>query len=201
MTSCIFNLFSEALHWIFETLFHWNLTHYLDDFLFVFKPQTDLSSIASCYNEILAKIGLTTIPEKDMNDTTIIHLGFEFDSLKMEVRFSHNKHSHVMHIITDLLKAKSITIHNARWSPRLSISLLSSYSLGTFFPSQHLFRASSHSLFSSISHTSISRCKEGPSMMAYFSLLLIHDLSDPIVTYKSWYRYGYQWKERNRWHL
>ena len=109
MTSCIFNLFSEALHWIFETLFHWNLTHYLDNFLFVFKSQTDVSSIASCYNEILAKIGLTTIPEKDMNDTMVIHLGFEFDSLKIEIRVPHNKHSHAMHIITDLLKAKSIT--------------------------------------------------------------------------------------------
>ena len=109
MAPRIFNLFSEVLHWIFETLFHWNLTHYLDDFLFVFKPQTNLSSIASCYNEILAKIGLTTTPEKDMNDTTIIHLGFEFDSLKMEVHLLHNKHSHILHIITDLLKAKSIT--------------------------------------------------------------------------------------------
>ena len=30
----IFNLFSEALHWIFEILLGWNLTNYLDDFLF-----------------------------------------------------------------------------------------------------------------------------------------------------------------------
>jgi hypothetical protein len=39
----IFNLFSEALHWVFETTFRWNLTHYLDDFLFVFPPGTDIS--------------------------------------------------------------------------------------------------------------------------------------------------------------
>ena len=105
----IFNLFSEALHWIFETLFRWNLTHYLDDFLFVFKPQTDLSPITSRYNETLAKIGLTAAPEKDMNGTTVTHLGFEFDSLKMEVRLPRNKHSRALHTVTDLLKAKSIT--------------------------------------------------------------------------------------------
>lgn len=108
MASYIFNLFSEALHWIFEIIFHWNLTHYLDDFLFVYKSQTDLSPIASHYNEILGKIGLITAPEKDMNDTIVTHLGFEFDSLKMEIRLPRHKHSHVLHTVTDLLKAKSI---------------------------------------------------------------------------------------------
>ena len=105
----IFNLFSEALHWIFETLFHWNLTHYLDDFLFVFKPKTDLSPIMSRYNETLTEFGLTAAPEKDMNGTTVTHLGFEFDSLRMEVRLPRNKHSRALHTVTDLLKAKSIT--------------------------------------------------------------------------------------------
>ena len=37
-----FNLFSEALHWVFESLLHWDLTHYLDDFLIVFPPGTEL---------------------------------------------------------------------------------------------------------------------------------------------------------------
>jgi hypothetical protein len=38
----IFNLFAEALHWVFETLYEWNVTHYLNDFLFVFSPGTDI---------------------------------------------------------------------------------------------------------------------------------------------------------------
>ena len=42
MAPRIFNLFSEALHWIFETLYGWNLSHYLDDFLAVFPPGTDI---------------------------------------------------------------------------------------------------------------------------------------------------------------
>ena len=44
-----------------------------------------------------------------MNGTTVTHLGFEFDSLKMEVRLPRNKHSRALHTVTDLLKAKSIT--------------------------------------------------------------------------------------------
>jgi len=82
--------------------------HYLDDFLFVFKSQIDLSSITCRYNEILAIIDLTAAPEKDMNDIIVTHLRFEFDSLKMEIRLFHNKHSRALHIVTDLLKAKSI---------------------------------------------------------------------------------------------
>ena len=36
IASRIFNLFSEALYWVFEILHEWNVTHYLDDFLFIF---------------------------------------------------------------------------------------------------------------------------------------------------------------------
>ena len=71
--------------------------YYLNNFLFVFKLQIYLLSIISYYNKILAKIDLTTIFEKDMNDITIIHLRFEFDSLKMKIPLSHNKYSHVIH--------------------------------------------------------------------------------------------------------
>jgi len=108
MISCIFNLFFEILHWIFEILFHWNLTHYLNDFLFIFKSQIDLSSIMSHYNETLTEIDLTIILKKNMNDIIIIHLKFEFNSLKMKIHLSHNKYSYILHIIIDLLKIKFI---------------------------------------------------------------------------------------------
>ncbi len=108
MISYIFNLFSETLHWIFKILFHWNLIHYLNDFLFIFKSQIDLSSIMSHYNEILTEIDLIIILKKNMNDIIIIHLKFEFNSLKMKIHLSHNKYSYILYIITDLLKAKFI---------------------------------------------------------------------------------------------
>src|SRR5208282_4705986 len=58
--------------------------------------------------EILAKIDLTSIPEKDMNNIIIIHLRFEFDSLKMKIHLSRNKYSRTLHIVTNLLKVKFI---------------------------------------------------------------------------------------------
>jgi hypothetical protein len=87
----IFNLFAEALHWVFETLFKWNCTHYLDDFLLVFPPGTDIASISSDFDHVLAKFGLSKAVEKDSNGCVVIHLGFEFDSTKMQVRLPRSK--------------------------------------------------------------------------------------------------------------
>ena len=91
MAPRIFNLFSEALHWVFETLLGWNLTHDLDDFLFVFPPGTDIQTASDQYNSILTSMGFVNAPEKDMNGHIVTHLGFEFDSLKMQVRLPPNK--------------------------------------------------------------------------------------------------------------
>jgi hypothetical protein len=103
----IFNMFSEALHWIFETLFQWDLTHYLDDFLFVFAPGTDLSEITSQYNKILATVGFTGATEKDMQGCVVSHLGFELDSTEMQVRLPANKRQRAVQIVQSLLKMKS----------------------------------------------------------------------------------------------
>ena len=82
-----FGLYSTYfLHWIFEELLKWKLTHYLDDFLFVFPMGTDVNRTSRQYNDVLATVGLTGAPEKNMDDHVIIHLGFEFDTMKMEVR-------------------------------------------------------------------------------------------------------------------
>ena len=43
----IFNLFAEALHWVFETLNEWNVTHYLDDFLFILPLDQSMYSVGS----------------------------------------------------------------------------------------------------------------------------------------------------------
>src|SRR5579859_1862347 len=81
----IFNLFAEALHWVFETLNEWNVTHYLDDFLFVFPPGTDITPISAEFDRVLAKMGFSKAAEKDSNGCVVVHLRFEFDSKSMEV--------------------------------------------------------------------------------------------------------------------
>ena len=105
----IFNLFSEALHWVFETLFGWDLTHYLDDFLFVFSPDIDVKKMTSEYNTVLSTFGLSAAREKDMDGQIVKHLGFEIDSGKMEVRLPQNKKLRAIQTISTLLHSKSVT--------------------------------------------------------------------------------------------
>src|SRR5437667_8040899 len=66
----IFNLFAEVLHWVFETLKEWNVTHYLDDFLVVFPANTDITSYSQQFDDILETFGLSKATEKDSQGCT-----------------------------------------------------------------------------------------------------------------------------------
>ena len=46
IVSYIFNFFFKVLHWVFESLLHWNLMYYLNDFLFVFSSNIELKNLA-----------------------------------------------------------------------------------------------------------------------------------------------------------
>ena len=106
----IFNLFSEALHWVCETLYGWNVTYYLDDFLFVFPPKTDYTAPSSIFDQTLSTIRLTKAPEKDSNGCVVTHLGFEFDSLNMEVRLPLNKKLRALAAVQHLVTARSVSV-------------------------------------------------------------------------------------------
>ena len=105
----IFNLFAEALHWIFETLQEWNVTHYLDDFLFVFPPDTDIEPLSAEFDCILTTLGLSKAAEKDADGCVVVHLGFEFDSIKMQVSLPLNKKQCALDVVEFLLLAKSVS--------------------------------------------------------------------------------------------
>src|SRR5271170_5847354 len=106
----IFNLFAEALHWVLETLFEWNCTHYLDDFLFVFPPGTDITPLSAEFDNVLAKFGLTKAAEKDTNGCVVIHLGFEFDSMNMQVRLPQPKKQRALDSVNSLLSSSSVLL-------------------------------------------------------------------------------------------
>src|SRR5437762_13706790 len=106
----IFNLYAEALHWIFEELLKWKVTHYLDDFLFVFPSGTDVSKLFKQYDDILTTMGLSGAVEKNMDGHIVTHLGFEFDTLKMEVRLPANKKLRALQSIQALLEAKTVSM-------------------------------------------------------------------------------------------
>ena len=107
----IFNFFAEALHWVFETLNEWNVTHYLDDFLFVFPPSTDTSPVSTEFDRILAKFGFSKATEKDSDGCVVVHLGFEFDTNKMQVTLPPNKRQRAIDAVDGLLSSPKITIN------------------------------------------------------------------------------------------
>ena len=105
----IFNLFSEGVHWILEKKHRWSITHYLDDFFAVFPPASDPKEHTQTFDKVSAEFGLTKAPEKDEAGTKVTHLGFEFDSVKMEVRLPPNKLKRAKSEVETLLTLKSIT--------------------------------------------------------------------------------------------
>ena len=87
----IFNLFVEALHWIFEILYEWNVIYYLDDFLFMFSSKIDITTVFTQFDDVLAEFDLTKVIEKDSDDCVVMHLEFEFDSECMQIHLFSNK--------------------------------------------------------------------------------------------------------------
>jgi hypothetical protein len=63
----------------------------LDDFFSIFLPGSDISGPSRQFDDILNTIGFTKASEKDQSGTIVNHLGFEFDSAKMEVHLPPNK--------------------------------------------------------------------------------------------------------------
>ena len=104
----IFNLFSEAIHWVLEQL-EWSVSHYLDDFFTVFPPGSDATGPARIFDEVLNSFGLSKAPEKDECGTIVTHLGFEFDSARMEVQLPPNKLKRAQQAVDFLLAHKSVS--------------------------------------------------------------------------------------------
>src|SRR5947207_13686529 len=104
----LFNLFVEALHWVFEFLYKWKVTHYLDDFLFIFPPGTNMDGPSIQYGQVLATLGLSGALEKNMEGHIVTHLGFEFDSMRMEVHLPPNKKLRALTATQALLEAKTV---------------------------------------------------------------------------------------------
>jgi len=60
-------------------------------FFAVFPPTSDPAIHSAAFDKVISEFGLTKATEKDETGTEVTHLGFEFDSNKMEVRLPPNK--------------------------------------------------------------------------------------------------------------
>ena len=104
----IFNLFSEAIHWLFEMIYGWSLSHYLDDFFAVFPPDSELDGPSQVFDTVLSEFGFVKAEDKDEFGTLVSHLGFLFDSNLMEVRLPPNKHARATEAVSNLAARKSV---------------------------------------------------------------------------------------------
>src|SRR2546423_853085 len=99
----IFNLFSEALHWISNWVFGRDLVHYLDDFLFVSDPDPEFFGTLTSY------LGLSENVNKRKDGWVVDFTGIELDSDLMEDRLPKDKHDRAIAGVQRLLTSGSVT--------------------------------------------------------------------------------------------
>jgi Reverse transcriptase (RNA-dependent DNA polymerase) len=99
-----FNLFAEALHWIFVHEYGWSLTHYLDDMLSTFPPGTDPRPYSVLYDTVCKDLGIETEPAKDEMGTRVTHLGLTIDTAAMEASLPLNKRNRAITLVQDSLQ-------------------------------------------------------------------------------------------------
>ena len=180
----LFNLFAEGLHWVFVYEYGWSLTHYLDDSLSVFPPNTDPKPLSTLYDSVCNDFGIQTEAKKDEMGTRVMHLGFNIDTTIMEASLPPNKRKRAIAIVHSLLLKSWISrtrleetlgflshccqvrSHRSRFPPKPIQSLPESYSRNLFFSSPLC-----------IPYT---RCSPRSSMVAYLSqpLVLFNTHSD-----------------------
>jgi len=106
----IYNMFGEAIHWVMENEFGWTITHYVDDFLAAFPPNTNAHEQSLLFNKVCTDIGFTTEPKKDEMGTSVNHLGFIIDSSSMTATLPENKRNRATNLLTSMLQRKSVSV-------------------------------------------------------------------------------------------
>src|SRR5947207_345982 len=107
----IFNLFSEAIHWIMQ-LKGYDICHYIDDFLLVLTPEPEKVQVAANdFSETCETMGFAIEQRKNIEGTLVDFLGLEIDTTVMEARLPPDKHKRALALVTDILRRKSIPFH------------------------------------------------------------------------------------------
>jgi hypothetical protein len=111
----LFNIFSEAFHWILESRLHWvNLHHYLDDFIRVIKasPHTPaiLHTLKKDYIKVTDELGIPRNDAKDHEGQVAELLGIEHDTTTFEARLPPAKLAKAILLTSQALRRRSLTL-------------------------------------------------------------------------------------------
>ena len=115
-TPFLLNLFAEVFHWILEEEFKLqglraSIIHYLDDFLMILPPNSQLERYTTIFTRLCYEVGLRIKESKNEEGTVVCSAGIELGTRLMVIRLPTKK----------LLKARSIIQCTTE---RTSVSLL-----------------------------------------------------------------------------
>ena len=113
MSCAIFERFSTALQWIISTISKSKyLDHYLDDFIFLGQASTNNCRILMTQFESVCKdIGIPLSSDKTEGPTTkLIYLGYELDSIAMEIRIPIDKINRAKNSIENIISMKKVRL-------------------------------------------------------------------------------------------
>jgi Reverse transcriptase (RNA-dependent DNA polymerase) len=111
----LFNIFSEAFHWILESKLRWfNLHHYLDDFIRVIQasPHTPaiLHNLREDYVKVTDDLGIPRNDAKNHEGQVAELLGIEHDTTTFEARLSPAKLAKATLLTSQALTRRSLTL-------------------------------------------------------------------------------------------
>jgi hypothetical protein len=112
----LFNLFAEAFHWILESWLHIYLSHYLDDFIFIFpedKAITRHNWFQKEYSSLTAILGIPENTSKDIASTTVTVLGITIDTVLLQARLPPEKLQKALQLTRNALLRKKLSLQEA----------------------------------------------------------------------------------------
>ena len=126
----IFNLFTEALHWIVQRHIPMSLWHYLDYFLPIFQPSVPLqlvNAVIDWIKSLAEELGLSFKPKKTIWPTTCLEfLGLELDSIAMEACLPEDKLTYLCSCLMEWQACKHCTLKDIQelmvWLPAILLT-------------------------------------------------------------------------------
>ena len=109
--SCaIFEKFAKSLHWVVTNNSNPNIDHYLDDFIFLGKPESsECQNSMDYFRYICEYTGIPLSEDKFEGPITILtYLGIELDSEKMEFRIPVEK---IKNILKEIISFKKKLVY------------------------------------------------------------------------------------------
>ncbi len=105
----IFERFSSALEWIMKVKFALKVLHHvLDDFLMLTKPAELAQQQIDIFLSVCKYLGIPIKVTKLASGMIVIYLGFEFDTIKMEIRLPEDKLVKCRTKISEILSKASV---------------------------------------------------------------------------------------------